>query len=106
MGGPFHIASVSHSWDKNLPGHLNDDDFSLRGGGTVVIPEIKLKHQPSTRIDKTLNHPPASPIDTEQVGVISIGKVISAQRMKWGDWEGLAQGQGVNSRPIEPECCR
>jgi hypothetical protein len=45
MGGPFHIASVSHSWDENLPGHLNDDDFSLRGGGTVVIPEIKLKHQ-------------------------------------------------------------
>lgn len=44
MGGPFHIARAYLKWDENLPIHLNDDDFSLSAGGTVVIPSIKVKH--------------------------------------------------------------
>ena len=44
MGGPFHIARAYLKWDENLPVHLNDDDFSMSAGGTVVIPTIRIKH--------------------------------------------------------------
>jgi hypothetical protein len=54
MGGPFHIVASDVLWDENLPVHLNDDDISLRCGGSVIIPTIRIKHQMNTTTGPTM----------------------------------------------------